>query len=94
MRMYGGNGRGFRHRRRKPTAGVSGRGRGRCFRDDPAPSMSGAAGEPGQPDPEAQVFDSEDEMRMLEEEEQSLTKEMDDLTMIIDELKKNKEGNE
>ncbi len=39
--------------------------------------MSGTADEPGQPDHEAQVFDSEDEMRMLEEEEQSLTKEMD-----------------
>lgn len=56
--------------------------------------MSGTVGEPGHPDPAAQVFDSEDEMRMLEEEEQSLTKEMDDITMIIDELKKNKEVNE
>ena len=56
--------------------------------------MPGTVDEPGQPDPEAQGFDSEDEMRMLEEAEQSLTKEMDDLTMIIDELKKNKEVNE
>jgi len=94
MRMYGGNGRGCRHRRRNSAADVQGRGRGRCFRDDPATSMPGTVDEPGQPDPEAQGFDSEDEMRMLEEAEQSLTKEMDDLTMIIDKLKKNKEVNE
>jgi len=94
MRMYGGNDRGFRHRRRRSAAGASDRGRGIFFRDDTATSMSGTADDPGQPGPEAQVFDSEDEMRMLEEEEQSLTKEMDDLTMIIDELKKNKEVNE
>jgi len=56
--------------------------------------MSASASEPGQPDPEAPVFGSEDEMRMLEEDEQLLTQEMDDLTMIIDELKKNKEVNE
>ncbi len=92
--MCRGNGRGCRHRRRNSAAGFQGRGRGRCFRDYPATSMSGTVGEPGHPDPAAQVFDSEDEMRMLEEEEQSLTKEMDDITMIIDELKKNKEVNE
>ena len=40
------------------------------------------------------MFSSEDEMRMLEEEEQRLTQDMDDLTNIIGELKKNKEVNE
>ena len=92
--MYGGNGRGCRHRGRNSAADAQGRGRGRCFRDNPAKSVPVSASEPGQPDHEAQVFGSEDEMRMLEEEEQLLTQEMDDLTMIISELKKNKEVNE
>lgn len=92
--MYGGNGRGCRHRNRNYASDAPGRGRGRRFGDNPAMSPPRIAGEPGRPDPEAQVFDSEDEMRMLEEEEQQLTQEMDDITMIIGELKKNKEVNE
>ena len=92
--MRGGNGRGCRHRRRNSAVGAPGRVRGRCFWGNRATSPPGTAGEPRRSDPRARVFSSEDEMRMLEEEEQRLTQDMDDLTNIIGELKKNKEVNE
>lgn len=92
--MYGGNGRGCRRGNRDFDAGSHGRVRGRGFCGNPAMSPPRIAGEPVRLDTEAQVFGPEDEMRMLEEEERVLTQEMDDLTMIIGKLKKNKEVNE
>lgn len=98
--MYGGHGRGWRHRRLYYSTGVPGLGRGRCPRWYPSQAPADMA-HPGPvpgpwsgDGPAGPEVSREEEMRMLEEEEQMLRQELEDLTKVIEELRnKEKEVN-
>lgn len=80
--MFGGHGRGWRHRRTYYATGVPGRGRGRCAADiGPWPQRPSV---PAQPVPD---LDRDEELRMLEEEEDMLEEELEDLRKALEGLR-------
>lgn len=92
--MQGGYGRGWRHRRQFYSTGIPGYGRGRCLWDHPARGRAGVA-YPGTPadnwggfQPELPELSREDELKMLEEEEQMLRQELDEVSRMIEALRK------
>lgn len=90
--MFGGHGRGWRHRRTYYATGVPGLGRGRCAgRYAAPPPGAGDVGPwpqrpsvPAQPVPD---LDRDEELRMLEEEEDMLEEELEDLRKALEGLR-------
>ena len=93
--MFGGYGRGWRHRRTYCSTGIPGHGRGRCARGYPAqvpPDVARPVPRAGlwpEYGPGAPELSREEELRMLEEEELMLKQDLEDLTKAIADLSEN-----
>lgn len=95
--MFGGHGRGWRHRRVYHSTGIPGYGRGRCAWRNPAQAPPGMA----RPEPRPAFWPArglaapglsvDEELRMLEEEEEMLEQGLDDLGRALEYLRDEKE---
>ena len=93
--VFGGYGRGWRHRRMYYATGVPGYGRGRCawrYPHQAPPDLVYPGPDAGfWPDHGPMTMGRDEELRMLEEEEEMLEQELEDLRKAIEGLRINKE---